>query len=324
MDRVVIVDDARVNGLVLQSYVQELPNLETVTFTRPLEALEWCGANPPDLVLLDYHMPDMDGVAFLRNFRCADTLKDVPVVMVTGEQSREALYLALTSGATDFLRKPVDRVELIARIRNMLDLRGRQRALAAANVRLLELATTDQLTGLKNRRAFIEAVENELHRSQRYGRPFSLAVLDVDHFKHVNDTYGHDAGDAVLRSLAHTCAQSLRNIDPIGRLGGEEFGVLFPETALEDATSACERLLSHVRAAGIAAGEVQLAATVSAGVTDGGRPGDTVNAVIKRADLALYAAKRNGRDRIEVSRGDRPADAGADAAPSRNSKRRRA
>jgi diguanylate cyclase (GGDEF)-like protein len=316
MKKVAIVDDVRANGLLLEGYMKSLPNLETATFTRPSEALLWCGANDPDLVLLDYMMPEMDGVEFLRRFRSVESLKDVPVVMVTGEESKEALYQALYSGATDFLRKPVDRIELVARARTMLELRSRQRALLAANEQLLTLATTDTLTGLRNRRSILELVQAEFDRSHRFRRPFSVAVIDVDHFKAVNDTHGHDVGDKVLQALAVACMEELREVDPIGRIGGEEFAILFPELPIAGAIAACERLLSTIRQTTIEAGGSDLTCTVSAGVTEGGRPDDTVIAIIKRADVALYAAKKSGRDRVEVSRDDGTADQAGSAATS--------
>ena len=188
MRRVAIIDDMLPNALLLKGYIRRLEDVEALTFTDPNEALARCTEAPPDLVLLDYHMPQMNGVEFLGKFRGVVHLQDVPVVMITGEEKKEALYRALEAGANDFLRKPVDDIELITRARNLLELRARQIDLANANEKLYLLATTDQLTSLKNRRYFLEKLQLEVERSCRYSRPCSVAVIDADRFKAINDT----------------------------------------------------------------------------------------------------------------------------------------
>jgi diguanylate cyclase (GGDEF)-like protein len=301
MSRVVIVDDVLANGQLLESIIGVIPNLEVTTFTCPVEALAWCSTGEPDLVLLDYVMPDMDGVEFLRRFRSVKGLKDVPVVMVTGEVSREALYQALYAGATDFLRKPIDRTELIARSRIMLELRNRQRDLVNANERLYVMATTDALTGLRNRRFFLDALQQEIARSRRSERPLSVLAIDVDHFKAVNDDYGHDIGDKVLQALSRTILEEIRCADRTGRIGGEEFAVLLPDLAESDALKVCNRLLTRVRSTKINAGGNEITCTISIGLAEGTKDDDSVSSLLKRADSALYWAKERGRDRVEIA-----------------------
>jgi diguanylate cyclase (GGDEF)-like protein len=303
MQKVVIVDDTRANGMLLEGFIKSLPSVAAYTFTRPLEALVWCDDHTPDLVLLDYVMPDIDGIEFLRRFRSLPHLRDVPVVMVTATLSKETLYLALHSGATDFLRKPVDRIELTARARNLLDLRLRQKDLEAANARLQMLASTDALTGLKNRRAFLDAVESELERSRRYGRPFAVATIDIDQFNMINEAHGHDVGDEILQAIAFMCAEQFRSVDQIGRIGGEEFGVLLAELPVEGAVTACSRLLSRVSRAPVPAAGREIEFTVSIGITDAGREQDSVIKIMKRAEHALMSAKRNGANRVELADG---------------------
>jgi PleD family two-component response regulator len=201
------------------------------------EALARCTEAPPDLVLLDYHMPQMNGVEFLGKFRGVVHLQDVPVVMITGEEKKETLDRALEAGANDFLRKPVDDIELITRARNLLELRARQIDLAEANGQLYLLATTDQLTSLG--RYFLEKFQLEVERSCRYSRPCSVAVIDADRFKAINDTYGHDVGDKVLQALANILIEELRGPDQVGRLGGEEFEIQFLETDWKCAGAYC-------------------------------------------------------------------------------------
>ncbi len=303
MTRVAIIDDQLPNALLLKGYARRLEETDVTTFTDPNAALEWCIGNTPDLVMLDYIMPGMDGGEFLRRFRTIEPLRDVPVVVITAEESKETLYEMLKLGANDFLRKPVDDVELLARARNMLQLRARQLELAAANERLYVLATTDALTGLANRRHFLERVSMELDRTHRYGRPLCLAMIDVDHFKMINDTYGHDAGDEVLRHLARIIQANIRRGDVAGRVGGEEYAMLLLETSLKGAEQACRRLLEDVARSVTAVGGNSIHATVSIGITEAGDRTDTVSSVLKRADVGLYAAKRAGRNRIETITG---------------------
>jgi diguanylate cyclase (GGDEF)-like protein len=221
--------------------------------------------------------------------------------MITGEEKRETLYEALEAGANDFLRKPVDDIELITRARNLLELRARQIDLAKANEQLYFLATTDQLTSLKNRRYFLEKLELEVERSCRYARPCSVAIIDADRFKAINDTYGHDVGDKVLQKLSNVLIEELRGVDQIGRLGGEEFAILFLETERNSALEVCRRLLSRIRATRVMAEAEEIKFTVSAGLTEIIPSGDQADAVLKRADRALYRAKDLGRDRCEVA-----------------------
>lgn len=298
MKKIAIVDDVLPNALLLKGYAKRLDDVEAVTFTDPVEALSWCAENIPDLVMLDYLMPEMDGTEFLNHFRDIEGLRDIPVVVITAAEQKEALYSALEAGANDFLRKPVDDVELIARANNMLQLRERQLELAEANERLLVLATTDSLTGLANRRHFLEKLQDEISRSQRYGRPFSVAMVDADHFKSVNDTYGHDIGDRVLQCLSGLMAGEARDVDCVGRLGGEEFAILLPETSLEGGRVFCERLLEKIRAVEVDTGAEPLRFTVSIGLTEVCRGETKTDVILNRADEALYEAKEAGRDRV--------------------------
>lgn len=298
MRKIAIVDDVLPNALLLKGYARRLEDVEAVTFTDPVEALSWCAENIPDLVMLDYLMPEMDGTEFLNHFRNIEGLRDIPVVVITAAEQKEALYSALEAGANDFLRKPVDDLELIARANNMLQLRARQLELAEANERLLVLATTDSLTGLANRRHFLEKLQEEIARSQRYGRPFSVAMVDADHFKSVNDTYGHDVGDRVLQRLSNLMTGAARDVDCVGRLGGEEFAILLPETNVQGGKVFCERLLSDIRDAEVDTGADPLRFTVSIGLTEVCQGEAKTDVILNRADEALYEAKESGRDRV--------------------------
>jgi diguanylate cyclase (GGDEF)-like protein len=298
--RLAIVDDNPRTTLLIKSILEGIGKIAIETFTDPRAAIEECRSGRHDLILVDYHMPGMNGIEFLRALRDEDHLCDIPVVMITGEEDKDLLYKALEAGATDFLRKPVEPVELIARVRNMLRLRTRQLELTRANEQLAVMATTDELTRLANRRYILQTLANECERAKRYSRPFSLAMIDVDHFKRVNDSHGHDVGDEVLSTLAAVLVRVFRNVDCVGRLGGEEFAVCLPETDLDGARRACERLRHELAAAPGHARGAAVSVTVSIGLAGYDEDAGTPESLLKRADELLYAAKRKGRDRIEA------------------------
>lgn len=173
--------------------------------------------------------------------------------------------------------------------------------LVVDELEMRQIATTDQLTGSLSRRGFVAAVEREIARCHRYGRPASLAILDVDRFKRVNDTYGHPAGDAVLRQMVTRCTSLLRPVDVVGRLGGEKFAILLPETGEHAARLTIERLRGSIAAGAFeikVADALQITASFGLSAL---APGDTADTWLERADRALYAAKRGGRDRVEVA-----------------------
>ncbi|MHB8909949.1 MAG: GGDEF domain-containing protein [Syntrophales bacterium] len=179
----------------------------------------------------------------------------------------------------------------------MLNIERLEADLKRAQVELQRLATTDFLTGISNNRSFFAAAEREIQRARRYGHPLGVLMFDIDHFKRVNDTYGHAAGDQVLVAIAAACRNFLRDIDVFGRLGGEEFAVLLPETDLAGGRATAERLRSAIAEIGIEAGVTTLHVTISVGVSVLSPEDDRIEQVLKRADDAMYEAKRDGRNR---------------------------
>jgi diguanylate cyclase (GGDEF)-like protein len=286
-----IVDDVAMNTILLEDLVGALGTVETVSFTDSLAALAWCETNEPDLILLDYVMPQLGGIEILRRLREISHIADVPVIMVTALEDRDSRLMALQAGANDFVSKPYDEVELLARSRSMLKLR-------AATLEQKRLATTDDLTGLPNRRYFLSRLAEEAQRATRFpGHPLSVAMVDIDHFKNVNDSLGHAAGDIVLKRVAETCRTVTRNIDLVGRIGGEEFGIIMPETNLLAARLGCERLRANIAAKPVMVQGMELPITISVGVADF-RVGDPANDLLARADAALCRAKQNGRNQV--------------------------
>lgn len=287
---VLIVDDVPLNVALLAALVNKLENMTAVTFCDPRAALDWCSTGQPDLILLDYAMPRMDGPAFIQRLRATEQGNFVPIVMVTAKTDRGLMLEALAAGANDFLSKPVDEIELAARATSMVRL-GR----AARD--LYRLAATDTLTGLDSRRHLLMRLDEEIVRSARYQTALGVVTFDIDHFKHVNDSFGHAGGDAVLREIGAQVRHFIRDTDRAGRLGGEEFGWVLPSTDSASTNEAAERLRQSIEMLTFPiAGRI----TASFGTTNW-VSGDTVETMLARADQALYQAKTNGRNTVVVT-----------------------
>ena len=254
-----------------------------------------------DLVLLDLSLPGTRGLDTLA--RLLDQGADVPVIVLTGLDDEALAVEAVRRGAQDYLVKGQTSGPLLARaIRYAIERKEAQAELAAANARLAEanrrlaeLATTDDLTGLWNRRHFFEVFEHETRRLARTGGDLALVMLDVDHFKRVNDTWGHPFGDRVLAHVAAVLRREAREVDLVARFGGEEFVVLMPGTTLAQAATAGERFRRAIEAAPLRRDDGPASVTVSVGVAACASPGEAAH-LLRHVDEALYAAKRAGRN----------------------------
>ncbi|MRR36656.1 diguanylate cyclase, partial [bacterium] len=203
--------------------------------------------NRVDLVLCDLEMPRMDGFRFLAMMRAREEFQDLPVIILTGREDRDTKIRGLEQGASDYVTKPFDAGELVARVRVQLKMKSLQDELKRSNEMLRTLSITDPLTHLHNRRHLMEMVDREFQRSSRKGASLSLIILDIDYFKKINDTYGHQEGDRVLTILAEIVTRRLRSYDLAARYGGEEFVLLLPETPIHEALSIAERLRMEVQ-----------------------------------------------------------------------------
>jgi two-component system, cell cycle response regulator len=268
----------------------------TIAAARELvRTAEW------DLALLDRKLPDGDGLDLCRELRRMEP--HAYLVMLTGENTAEAKLEGFEHGADDYVTKPFEIEELLARIRAGVRIVHLQQQLLDTNHKLEELSLTDSLTSLRNRRAFDERLGDAFEHSRRYDRPLSLVVLDVDHFKSINDTHGHAIGDAVLRIVAERIAKCSRASDFVARIGGEEFAVILPETPLFEAMQFAEKIRAHIAATPIAG----LYVTVSLGVANALHSRVTTTTdLFDAADQALYRAKSNGRNRTEMERRREP------------------
>jgi two-component system cell cycle response regulator len=260
------------------------------------QALALLRGEAPDVVLLDHELPGLRGMELLDRLREHEELAAMPVIMLTSSHAPDLLVEALRRGAHDFLRKPFDPAELDARVIAALRVKRLHDALLEANRRLARQALTDDLTALANRRHGAHQLEREVALCVRHRRVLALVRVDVDHFKAINDTHGHQAGDQVLADVARRLAGAVRGGDELARWGGDEFVAILPGTDKPGALRAAERLRAAVAAAPVQAAETELAVTVSVGWAHWS--GDTPDDLLARADRALYRAKDAGRDTV--------------------------
>ncbi len=255
----------------------------------------------PRLAILDWMMPGMTGPALCRRLRDLKREPYTYVLLLTARTDKQDVVDGMEAGADDYVTKPFDAAELEVRLRagrRILDLEA---DLMKAREALREQATHDPLTGLWNRYALLETLSREQSRASREGTPLSVIMIDLDHFKQVNDTYGHQAGDAVLREAARRMQTGIRTYDQVGRYGGEEFLIVLPGTSEANAAHLAERLRGAIAAQPVTAERgLRIAVTASLGVAAVEPPEASDPAsLIRRADEALYRAKENGRNRVE-------------------------
>ncbi len=275
------------------------------------EAIRRVRTEPTDLVFLDLVLPDMDGLEVLRIIKARAEEAFTPVILLSARADLDSRVTGLRIGADDFLAKPFAEAEVLARAGAMLRIKSLQDQLRAAKAELERLSVTDALTGLFNRRYFGTRLQQEFHRAQRYSDPLSLMMIDLDHFKAVNDTYGHPFGDVVLKGTADLLSSSVRDPDICARFGGEEFAVILPKTHLAGALVVAERIWRElgqkryrVDRSDRSPHDGELRATASIGLSffpskDIGNP----DQLVKHADEALYRAKREGRNCICLYQG---------------------
>jgi two-component system, cell cycle response regulator len=304
-ERILVVDDHPDNLEIINARLSSR-GFVIETASNGQEALEKVRASPPHLILLDVMMPLMDGYEVSRRIKNDASFPFIPIILVTARDSTADKVEGLDAGADDYLTKPVNFPELEARVRSMLRIKRLQdeldlknRELEDANRRLRKLSITDGLTELFNHRHIHELLQEEFERSRRSGEPMAVAMLDLDRFKQVNDTYGHPTGDLILYETAQILRETAREIDMVGRYGGEEFIVILPGTDEAAAVQFAERVREAVGGHLFRDGAHEVRMTLSGGVASfPGASTDRPDSLLKRADEALYAAKESGRDRI--------------------------
>ncbi|MDP9204646.1 MAG: diguanylate cyclase [Gemmatimonadota bacterium] len=303
--RILVVDDHEDNIELLRARL-EARGYEVEGASDGQAALDAVNRTCPDLILLDVMMPKMDGMEVVKRLKSNKALPFIPVIMQTALDSTENKVEGLDAGADDYITKPINFAELEARVNSLLriktlqsDLAARERELSELNDKLRLISLTDGLTGVENRRSLELHLHEMWQHSMRLHEPIALIICDIDKFKAVNDNYGHQAGDSVLKEFAQLLKSEAREIDRVGRYGGEEFLLILSGTVLDAAVTFAERLREKVEGHTFSYAGGTLRRTMSCGVASSPHPRvKDQEALLRAADDALYVAKETGRNRV--------------------------
>jgi two-component system cell cycle response regulator len=296
--RVLIIDDRAASA---ERFSQMLSSGHSVDIERdPSDALFRAAEGNYDLAIVSLALKDHDALRLCSQLRSLDRTRNVPILAICEADDNARMIRGLEIGVNDYLLRPVDKNELHARVRTQIRKKRYTERLRDNVQQSIEMAITDGLTGLYNRRYMESHLGALVEQATARGKPLAVFVLDIDYFKSVNDTYGHDAGDDVLREFSTRIKKSIRGIDLACRLGGEEFVIVMPETDMAVATIVAERLRRRIasEAFAIAQGTKHIEVTISIGLATLDTVEDTAATILKRADQALYRAKRDGRNRV--------------------------
>ena len=309
--KILLIEDNPVQAKQVKNMLEK-SGYEILCAKNGVTGLKMVTSTNPDVVILDVILPDISGHEVCRWIKLRDDTRGIPVIMLTVKGSIKEKVAGLQLGADDYLPKPFNESELNARIYASLRTKEFQEELKKKNTQLEDLlkkvevmAVTDPGTGLFNRRRFQDVLQQEFARSKRYNESLSLMMIDIDHFKSVNDNFGHVAGDQVLAEIATIITNQFREVDTVARYGGEEFTVLLPQSSKKSATTPAKRILKEVENhsfGSLKKGKQKV--TVSIGIA--GLPDadlDSEDQLVQCADVALYQAKRNGRNRLELCEG---------------------
>ncbi len=318
MEKILIADDVPANIKMLGEMLRG--QYEILVATNGEKAVKLACQCSPDLVLMDVMMPEMDGFTACGLLKSAQETSGIPVIFITASNEEDDIVKGFTSGGVDYITKPFNPTELHARIKTHLEIKNSRESLkqysrtletvnnelneknallAKALEQITRMASTDHLTGLWNRIHMMEKCREEEVRFKRKKRPFCFAMCDIDHFKKFNDTYGHECGDHVLRSISAILKQSVREQDVASRWGGEEFLLLLSESGVEGAQAVAGRIRQQIAGSALSYNNVYLSVTMTIGVAAYDQE-DGIAGSIRNADLALYEGKNGGRDRIAV------------------------
>lgn len=297
--RVLLIED-RANSS--DSIVSALRDLHTVEIeTNPQEALFRAAENAYELAVVSLNLANFDALRLCSQLRSLERTRSLPILLLADIEDRPRILRGLDLGVNDYIMRPIDRNELVARVRTQIRRKRYADSLRDNVQAAMELAVVDALTGLNNRRFLETHLATALDKAAHTGKPLSLMILDIDHFKSVNDTYGHDAGDEVLKVFAQRVRRVLRGADLVCRLGGEEFVVVMPDTPLSVAERIAERVRAAVENERFPIDQSRtIAVTTSIGLAE--RGGDAnADGLLRRADKALYASKTSGRNRVTAA-----------------------
>ncbi len=311
--KILVVDDDPMTLVGLRKML-ESGGKKVYTAENGDDALSLALETLPDMIITDWRMPKVSGIDLCRILRSTTITQHIYIIMLTGKESDEEHVQALDAGADDFVVKPFTPRVLAARLNSgERIIRFQQKIsqdhkviqkyaarLAAANRKLETMAMTDALTGLPNRRSALNRLKEEVSESRRHNTPLSCIMIDIDHFKLVNDSYGHDIGDRVLKKIADIFSTTARSYDMVSRIGGEEFLVICARSALSESRQLAERLRQAIHSLRISLEEYTIQTTISLGVASWHETMSSGEDMTKAADRALYRAKQKGRDRVEI------------------------
>ncbi len=299
-EKILVIDDSPVILELLKKIIGGMADVITAPNGKIglIKALE----SKPKLIVLDIRLPDIDGLKMCRAIKADHRTKHIPVILITGEETtEEAESDGFAAGAADYICKPLKPAVVQARIKTQLDLYLREEALVKANSELQRMVSIDMLTTCLNRHYFLGIADAELSRMRRHGYAVTVAMLDIDHFKAINDTYGHAAGDDVLRAVGACMKECVRHEDSVGRMGGEEFAILLPVSDADGAMTVLDRMRERLAALSFDFAGRSFGMTVSLGIAEVFESDLKIEDALKRADKALYQAKEGGRNRIVVA-----------------------
>jgi two-component system, cell cycle response regulator len=298
--QILVVDDSPVSRKVLEHALSDEPY--TLLFAKSgEEALRFFQEHKPAVVITDWMLPDSSGPELCQRIRSDAQNSYTYIILLTSMTEKDSVVKGLAAGADDYLTKPFDSSELLARIGVGGRIIALHREIEEKNRLLEEAARTDHLTGLANRRAIEEWANRQLRGAARHGYPFWVVIMDLDSFKSVNDNYGHDAGDTVLQKFAEILRENTRASDLSGRLGGDEFLLILTHVERENIELTLDRLRQQFGSQIFAFNGQKVKVTASFGITGfQGKEAPEIGALVRQADKALYAAKRGGRNQVKV------------------------
>ncbi len=292
MAKILIVDDQRDN-LELLFQILEDSDYNVVEADNGYDAIRKAEEEMPDVILLDIQMPEMDGFEVCSRLKKNDSTREIPIIFLTAQTGEESVVKGLQMGAYDYVTKPFKESELLARISVML-------RISQAEKNLKEIAVTDPLTGINNRRFLFQRFNEEISRAKRKNIALSCMMIDIDYFKKINDTYGHDFGDFVLVETAQSLKENIRVYDTLARYGGEEFLIILPGEDEKSAGVVAEKIRAYIDGREFVKNDLKVHVAVSIGVfgVNAENLKNFPEEYIKCADIALYAAKSRGRNKV--------------------------
>ncbi len=300
--KILLVDDDQVQGKQILTRLSESYNVDWVEDCD--QVVPKAQSGDYDIIIMSTALCNVDGLRLASQVKSQEETRNVPLIVLVDEDDSRLMLKALEMGINDYMAMPIDKNEMVARVKTQIRRKRYQDALKSQYQKSVSMAVTDGLTGLYNRHFLNNHLDNMVRQSVKNGKKLAIMIMDMDHFKSVNDTYGHDVGDKVLKQLAAMILRISRTTDLAARYGGEEFVVLMPETDEQSAINAANRMRETVEKTPFIIGDngETLNRTLSIGVATSHPDGDSAESMLKRADEALYSAKRNGRNQVKVAK----------------------